>query len=148
MLKCMEKSGSIVRQFWNSIARTSADIFAPDAQDVQMMVVILWQPDDAIHDAFIDWLRYEFMTGVLESPETLRSSIYKLQHGSPAENAAVKKQNPGMMQPYMTMWEFDCDELPWDVLISLGTKEGWRRFVDGGQVQWQVGMYLMNRVYP
>jgi hypothetical protein len=123
----MEKSGPIVRQFWNSIARTSADIFAPDAQDVQMMVVILWQPDDAIHEAFVDWLRYDFMTGVLESPETLRSSIYK---------------------PYMTMWEFDCDELPWDVLISLGTKEGWRRFVDGGQVQWQVGMYLMNRVYP
>jgi hypothetical protein len=148
MLRWTEKNGPTVSRLQISFASTSADTSAPDVHDVQMVVVILWQPDDATHAGFLDWLRSDFMPGVLESPETLRSSIYKLQHDSPAENATVKAEDTGMMQPYMTMWEFDCDELPWDVLISLGSKEGWRHFVDGGQVQWQVGMYLVNRVYP
>jgi hypothetical protein len=113
-----------------------------------MLVVLLWQPEDAVEADFVNWLRTEFMPGVLQSPEGLRSSIYKLQHASTAENVGVKEQNASKIQPYLTFWEFESGELPWDVLVHLASKEGWRKYVEGGQVQWEIGMYLVNRVYP
>jgi hypothetical protein len=113
-----------------------------------MSTVVLWQPDAVVHDGFLDWLRTEYMPGVLESLDGLRSSIYKLQHASTAQNTGVEIQNTSKITSYMTMWEFGCEELPWEVLISLASKERWRLYVEGGQVQWQIGMYLVRKIYP
>jgi hypothetical protein len=113
-----------------------------------MLIVLFWQPPDAIHDDFLDWLRSEFMPGVLESSEALRSSIYKLQHASVAQNDGVEIQDTSRMKTYMTIWEFDCEDLPWEVLISMASKPGWRNYVEGGQVQWQINMYLVKKIYP
>jgi hypothetical protein len=152
MPQVTEKNGQMVRRllcnFEPAPASTSADTLDPDLHDIEMFIVILWQPEDAIHDGFLDWLRTEFMPGVLESPEALRSSIYKLQPESLAQNAGTDTQDTSTMKPYMTIWEFDCEELPWEVLIFLARKEGWRCYVEGGQVQWQIAMYLVDRVYP
>jgi hypothetical protein len=138
-----------VRLFSGSPAYASADeAVAPDLNDIQMLVVVLWQPDDVVHADFLEWLRTEFMPGVLQSPEGLRSSIYELQHASLAEKGGVEIQNASKMKPYMTIWEFDCTELPWDVLVNLASKEGWRKYVEGGQVQWEIGMYVVSRIYP
>lgn len=52
------------------------------------------------------------------------------------------------MYQYMTVWEFDCEDLPWEIMVYLGSSEGWRHYVEGGYLQWQMTQYLMNRVYP
>jgi hypothetical protein len=33
-------------------------------------------------------------------------------------------------------------------LVNLASKEGWRKYVEGGQVQWEIGMYVVSRIYP
>jgi hypothetical protein len=115
----VEKNGQIVSRFLYSLACASADILAPDVSDMQMSIVMLWQPSDALHDAFVDWLKNEFMPGVLDSPDALQSSIYKLQHASVAQTTGVDIQDISKMKTYMTIWEFGCEDLPWQVLISL-----------------------------
>jgi hypothetical protein len=113
-----------------------------------MFITLLWQPLDTILHDFLTWLQTEFMPGILASPEALRSSIYKLQHASMAQSTGVETRDTSKMKTYMTIWEFDSEDLPWDVLISLASKPGWRNYVEGGQAQWEISMYLVKRMYP
>ena len=96
-----------------------------------MWIVVLWQPLPSIHDEFIEWFRGEFLPGMLESPELLRTRVFKLDHASVVsdrKHATVDKES---MYQYMTLWEFDSEELPWEVLIYLGSSERWRYYAEG-----------------
>ncbi|KAH8727280.1 hypothetical protein GQ44DRAFT_704781 [Phaeosphaeriaceae sp. PMI808] len=119
-----------------------------DARDVQMWIVVLWQPIDAVHDDFVEWFRDEFVPGMLESSVLLRTRIFKLENASLVKNQKHEQQNAGSMYQYLTLWEFDCDDLPWEILVYLGSSERWRYYVEGGRLKWQISQYLVNRVYP
>jgi hypothetical protein len=113
-----------------------------------MFIVVLWQPVSAIHDDFVEWFRTDFAPGMLESPELLRTRIFKLQQASVLQNGQMKEKNINSMFNYMTVWEFDCEDLPWEILVYLGSSERWRYYVEGGHVQWQIAQFLVNRTYP
>jgi hypothetical protein len=113
-----------------------------------MFVTVLWQPLPDKHDAFVTWLSDDFIPGMLESPEVLRTRIFTLQHASAfADGKAATKSTQGMYQ-YMTMWEFESEELPWEIMVLLGSSEMWRYYVDGGHLQWQIAQYVAGRIYP
>ncbi|OAK96595.1 hypothetical protein IQ06DRAFT_296634 [Phaeosphaeriaceae sp. SRC1lsM3a] len=139
----------IETRIYDELPQTSADSRElPDVRDIQMFIVVRWQPVAAVHDDFVEWFRNEFAPGMLESPELLRTRIFKIQEASTFENNEVKDQSTSNMFQYMTIWEFDCDELPWEILVYLGSSERWRYYVEGGHLQWQIAQYLVNRVYP
>jgi hypothetical protein len=112
-----------------------------------MFIIVLWQPLDAVHDAFVEWFRTEFATG-MQSPDLLRLRIFKLQHASMTENGKTEEENTKDVLRYMTVWEFGCEDLPWELMVYLSTSEGWRYYVEGGHLRWQMGQYLVNRIYP
>lgn len=99
-----------------------------------MFITVLWQPVDAVHDDFVDWFRTDFAPGMLESPELLRTRIFKLQHATLLESETLAEKNTSAMYQYMTIWEFDCDDLPWEILVYLGSSERWRYYVEGGHL--------------
>ncbi len=99
-----------------------------------MWIVVLWQPEETMHDEFVSWFSSEFVPGMLESPELLRTRIFKLEHASVTQDQMCKKQDTASMYQYLTLWEFDCDELPWEVLVYLGGSERWRYYVEGGHL--------------
>jgi hypothetical protein len=113
-----------------------------------MCIVVLWQPVAAVHDEFVDWMQNDFVPGMLESHELLRARIFKLQHASIYEDGKSKNKGTSNMYQYMTVWEFDCEDLPWEVMVYLGSSEGWRHYVEGDYLNWQMTQYLINRVYP
>ncbi|KAF1941719.1 hypothetical protein EJ02DRAFT_404080 [Clathrospora elynae] len=119
-----------------------------DSHDIQMWIVVLWQPALAIHDEFVKWFQTEFTPGLLESPELLRTRIFKLENASLVKDQKHEQVDTESMYQYMTFWEFDCDELPWEILVYLGSSERWRYYIEGGHVKWQIGQYLVNRMYP
>lgn len=99
-----------------------------------MWIVVLWQPVDAYHDEFVSWFSKEFAPGMLESPELLRMRIFKLDNASTVKDQKHEQQNTKPMYQYMTFWEFDCDDLPWEILLYLGGSERWRYYVEGGHL--------------
>ncbi|KAH9876445.1 hypothetical protein J1614_003576 [Plenodomus biglobosus] len=111
-----------------------------DERDIQMWIVVRWQPVDAVHDQFVEWFTDEFAPGMLQSPELLRTRIFKVDHTSTLKNQEYEEKN--------LKSEFDCDELPWEILVYLGSSEQWRHYVEGGYVNWQIAQYLVNKVYP
>jgi hypothetical protein len=119
----------------------------PDVSDVQMFMTVLWQPAPDVHDDFVAWLQSEFIPGMLESPELLRTRVFKLQDASLHEDGVTKERNMDKLFQYMTIWEFECHELPWEVMVYLGSSEGWRYYVEGGLLQWQMGQFLINRPF-
>lgn len=106
----------------------------PDVHDIQMWIVVLWQPVEAHHDQFVQWFTDEFAPGMLESPELLRLRIFKLENASLIKDQSVEQKSPSDMYQYLTFWEFDCDELPWEILVYLGSSERWRYYVEGGHL--------------
>lgn len=115
----------------NSGADYCADV---DAHDVQMWIIVRWQPVDAVHDQFVAWFRDEFAPGLLESPELLRMRIFQLENASAVRDQKHEQQNTSSLYQYLTFWEFDCDDLPWEVLVYLGSSEQWRYYVEGGHL--------------
>jgi len=99
-----------------------------------MFITVLWQPEDAVHDDFVEWFRTDFAPGMLESPELLRTRIFKLQRASLQVGGQLEEKSISEMYQYMTIWEFDCDELPWEILVYLGSSERWRYYVEGGHL--------------
>jgi hypothetical protein len=88
---------------------------------MQMSIVMLWQPSDALHDAFVDWLKNEFMPGVLDSPDALQSSIYKLQHASVAQTTGVDIQDISKMASLdITCGPALMEKLRWGRASSVG----------------------------
>ena len=94
----------------------------------------MWQPVEAAHDQFVKWFTDEFAPGMLESPELLRLRVFKLENASLIQDKKVEQKSPGSMYQYLTFWEFDCDELPWEILVYLGSSERWRYYVEGGHL--------------
>ncbi|RMZ68376.1 hypothetical protein GMOD_00010004 [Pyrenophora seminiperda CCB06] len=124
------------------------DEWRDDHRDVRMWIVVLWQPLASIHDEFIEWFQGEFLPGMLQSPELLRTRVFKLDHASlvsDRKHATVDKES---VYQYMTLWEFDSEELPWEVLIYLGSSERWRYYAEGQLLNWQIGQFLVNKIYP
>ena len=99
-----------------------------------MWIVVRWQPVEAHHDQFVKWFTEEFAPGMLESPELLRLRIFKLENASLIQDQNVEQKSPGSLYQYLTYWEFDCDELPWEILVYLGSSERWRYYVEGGHL--------------
>ncbi|KAI4702661.1 hypothetical protein J4E89_010383 [Alternaria sp. Ai002NY15] len=113
-----------------------------------MWVVVLWQPAPEVHDEFVKWFGEEFTPGMLESPGLLRTRIFKLEHASLIQDEKYKQVDKASVYQYMTFWEFDSEELPWEILVYLGSSERWRHYVEGGLLSWQVGQFLVNNIYP
>ena len=105
-----------------------------------MWVVVLWQPAPEVHDEFVKWFGEEFTPGMLESPGLLRTRIFKLEHASLIQDEKYKQVDKASVYQYMTFWEFDSEELPWEILVYLGSSERWRHYVEGG--------LLVRRVSP
>lgn len=106
----------------------------PDPRDIQMWIVVLWQPAPEVHDEFVQWFRDEFAPGMLESPELLRTRIFELEHASKIQDQKHEQVDKASVHQYMTFWEFDSEELPWEILIYLGSSERWRHYVEGGHL--------------
>jgi hypothetical protein len=113
-----------------------------------MFLCVLWQPLDTVHDDFVEWFRGDFVPGMLESAELLRARIFKLQHASILQAGQTETKDTGKMYQYMTIWEFDCDELPWEIMIYLGSSDMWRHYVEGGYLQWQMAQYHVDQIFP
>ncbi|KAF1911253.1 hypothetical protein BDU57DRAFT_524710 [Ampelomyces quisqualis] len=135
-------------RIYDECANWFGEEWAGHARDVQMLIIVLWQPDAAVHDEVIDWLQNDFVPGMLESPELLRTRFLKLQHASIYEDGKSKTMDTNNMYQYMTIWEFDCEDLPWEIMVYLGSSKGWRHYMEGGYMQWQMTQYLTNRTYP
>lgn len=99
-----------------------------------MWIVVLWQPVEAMHDQFVTWFREEFAPGMLNAPELLRTRIFTLDSASVVQDQKREHQNTTSMYQYLTLWEFNCDDLPWEILVYLGSSERWRFYVEGGHL--------------
>ena len=106
----------------------------PDSRDIQMWMIVLWQPNSEIHDEFLAWFKDEFAPGMLKNPELLRTRIFKLEHVSRIQDQKHKQVDKASRYQYMTFWEFNTEELPWEILVYLGSSEGWRYYVEGGRL--------------
>ncbi|KAH7397219.1 hypothetical protein BKA66DRAFT_408964 [Pyrenochaeta sp. MPI-SDFR-AT-0127] len=133
---------------YTECANWFGDEWRADVHDIQMWIVVRWQPVEAVHDQFVDWFRDEFAPGMLESPELLRMRIFQLENASTVKDQKHEQQDTSSLYRYLTFWEFDCDELPWEILVYLGSSDRWRYYVEGGHLNWQIRQYLVNRVYP
>ncbi|KAL5114610.1 hypothetical protein ACEQ8H_007515 [Pleosporales sp. CAS-2024a] len=116
--------------------------------DAQMFMIVLWQPLHHVHDEFIHWVSTEFIPGMLDNPDVLRARIFKLDQAFHSEGAKTEPVDTEKMYQYMTVWEFGCEELPWEVIVYLGSSKGWRHYVEGGLLQWQMRQYRIDRIYP
>jgi hypothetical protein len=128
----LPKEARIETRFYTEHANWYGEEWRGDARDIQMWVVVLWQPAPEVHDEFVEWFREEFAPGMLEYPELLRTRIFKLEHASKTQNQKHDQVDKASVYQYMTFWEFDSEELPWEILVYLGSSERWRYYVEGG----------------
>ncbi|CAG5141878.1 uncharacterized protein ALTATR162_LOCUS1032 [Alternaria atra] len=144
----LPKEARIETRFYKEYANWYGEEWRGDPRDIQMWIVVLWQPAPEVHDEFVQWFRDEFAPGMVESPELLRARIFKLEHASKIQDQKHEQVDKASVHQYMTFWEFGSEELPWEILIYLGSSERWRYYVEGGHLKWQVGQFLVNNIYP
>ncbi|KAG9187175.1 hypothetical protein G6011_05046 [Alternaria panax] len=144
----LPKEARIATQVYTEHASWYGEQWRGDPRDIQMWVVVLWQPTPEAHDEFVEWFREEFVPGMLETPELLRTRIFKLEHASKIEDQKHEQVDKASVHQYMTFWEFENEELPWELLVYLGSSERWRYYAEGEYLQWQMGQFLVNNIYP
>ena len=138
----LPKEAIIETRVYNEYANWYGEEWRGDSRDIQMWMIVLWQPDSEIHDEFLAWFKDEFAPGMLKNPELLRTRIFKLEHVSRIQDQEHKQVDKASRYQYMTFWEFNTEELPWEILVYLGSSEGWRYYVEGGRLSWQMGQFL------
>lgn len=118
-----------------------------DTRDVLMWVVVLWQPVPSVHDEALEWFVSDFIPGMFESPELLRARLFKLEHAANIRGQKHGDVDKESLLQYMTIWEYDAEELPWEVLVYLGSSERWRYYAEGQLLTWEIAQYLVTRNY-
>ncbi|KAI8931530.1 hypothetical protein NX059_011187 [Plenodomus lindquistii] len=144
----LPKDARVNSRVYTEFASWLGEDWRGDTRDIQMWIVVRWQPVEAVHDQFVEWFTDEFAPGMLQSPELLRLRIFKVDNTSSFKDQEYEEKDSKSIFQYMTFWEFDCDDLPWEILVYLGSSERWRHYVEGGYLNWQIAQYLVNKVYP
>lgn len=85
-------------------------------------------PKPAKHEEFFKFHREGMVEALLQGPNFLRSRIFK-QIGRDDEN------NPNPLSgPYLFIYEWDCEEMPWEELVTVGAKKEWRNNIEDGTI--------------
>lgn len=98
-----------------------------------MWCVVLWQPSADVHDEVMEWFINEFTPGMLDSPELLRTRLFKLDNVSHIRGQKQEQVDKDSLLQYMTLWEFETEEFPWEILVYLGSSDKWRLYVEDGK---------------
>lgn len=104
---------------------------AAEVCDTVLWTVIVWQPLEKYREEFVTFFNEELAAGTLESRELLRIQIFKLEHASKWEQQKYQNVDSNEMYQYITIWEFSSHELPWEILVYLGSSEEWRYYIEG-----------------
>lgn len=99
-----------------------------------MWCVVIWQPAADVHDELMDWFINEFTPGMLDSPELLRTRVFKLENVSYIRGQKQEEVDKASLHQYMTLWEFETEEFPWEIMVYLGSSEKWRLYVENGKL--------------
>ena len=101
-----------------------------------MMCVVMWEPAAAAHDEIMGWFLNEFIPGMLDSFELLRTRVFKLEHACNIRGQKSEAIDKHSLKQYMTIWEFETEEFPWEILVYLGSSEKWRLYVEDAKMVW------------
>ena len=104
------------------------------------------------------------VTVTVGETELLRARIFKLERATNIRGQKHGHVDKESLLQYMTIWEYASDELPWEVLVYLGSSERWRHYVEGHYMvsppwtsrcpnthmslqKWEIAQYLVTRKY-
>jgi hypothetical protein len=105
-----------------------------DPRDVRMWAVVLWEPIPEVAEEFMTWFIDDFTPGMLDSPELLRTRMFTLEHATNVRGQKCEEADKSSLLKYMTIWEFENEDFPWEILVYLGSSEKWRDYMEGGKV--------------
>ncbi|EMD88694.1 hypothetical protein COCC4DRAFT_60642 [Bipolaris maydis ATCC 48331] len=133
---------------YKEYVKVHGDEWRDDPRDVRMWATVLWQPKPEVYDEFIEWFTNSFIPGMFDSPELLRARVFTLEHATNIRAQKYETVDKDSLLEFLTIWEFETEEFPWEVLIYLGSSEKWRYYMEGGMVDWEIAQYMVKNNYP
>jgi len=101
-----------------------------EERDVRMWVVIRYQPDEAILDQFIKFCAEVLGPKMIENPNLLRLEFFQVDRGSSLKDGAYRDRDAKSFFPFMTTWEFRCNEIPEELLMYVIGSKDWLYYVE------------------
>lgn len=109
--------------------------FVPQRDNISIVTSQPPKPEET--EEFWKWQKESYTPTLLEGPTFIRARIYK-EVGDPNRAGEVPSG------PYMWVYEWEDDELPWMEMTDVGQAKEWVRLVEGGLV-WQGLSYNTKR---
>jgi hypothetical protein len=110
--------------------------------DAGCLVMGMFQPPPATHDAFFEWWHTDFEPFIQRSPEFLRARLWKLDAAADLRHQTVQKRDGDDLLPYIMMFEFQSYDLPWEVAVEIGQSKSYQEFVEKDLVCLPLGRRL------
>lgn len=98
--------------------------------DVGVLAAISFQPSKDSHDDFWRWWRGNLIQELMRSPHFIRCRLYTIANAALLEEGSYRKQPDDEALKYFLLYEFNCEDLPWDILVEVAQSEGWRHYVE------------------
>ncbi|KAJ4987056.1 hypothetical protein SVAN01_07472 [Stagonosporopsis vannaccii] len=120
-----------------------------DHRDIVSVAVMEWQIKGEDEKAILDFYMSGAAPTIAGSPDVLRFRMFKIDNATVLKAESYDTLEKDKLHTYLSLVELDAEEWPWDVVVALGEKPGWREyFEDQKAVKWQSSHYLVKRSYP
>ncbi|KAL1596567.1 hypothetical protein SLS60_009215 [Paraconiothyrium brasiliense] len=110
------------------------------------LVMGIFQPTPATHDAFFEWWRGEFVPFIQRSPDFLRVRLWKLDEAADLREQTVQMRDPSDLLAYVMVYEFQSDDMPWEVAVEIGQSKAYEQLVEQ-DLQYRYGVYHLKKIY-
>jgi hypothetical protein len=103
---------------------------SPDYADAGCLVMSMFQPTPATHDAFFEWWRGEFVPSLHRSPDFLRARLWKLDAAADLRHQTVQKRDRDDLLSYVMAFDFQSYDVPWDFAVEISQSKSYQQFVE------------------
>ncbi|KAJ4351911.1 uncharacterized protein N0V89_007255 [Didymosphaeria variabile] len=131
---------------YTSHLEDKAKEFSGDYADIGCLVMGVFQPTPATHDAFFEWWRGEFIPFIQRSPDFLRVRLWKLDEAADLRERTVQMRDRNNLLAYVMVYEFQSDDMPWEVAVEIGQSKAYQQLVEQ-DLQYKYGVYHLKRIY-
>ncbi|EMD86065.1 hypothetical protein COCC4DRAFT_64027 [Bipolaris maydis ATCC 48331] len=121
-------------------------LMPPDIEHVASIAAMEWTMDDDKEEEVLKYYCENVGPVIYSSPDVLRFRLFKLDRASVVDkNQKTTVLDNKNLHKYFTLVELASEEWPWDVVVELAEKKGWKDYFETQTVaKWQLSHYTVR----
>jgi hypothetical protein len=132
---------------------------------VASIAAVEWRVKKDMKDDVFEFYTTDMGPNFALSEDVLRQRLFEIDGATTLKGSSSETEEQDSFHTYLTLIEFESEELPWEGIVSMGGTAKWRQYFEDPNVsvsgncvcgwvlvlisrqKWQLSMYVVKKTY-